>query len=127
MADWPAERGSLTDWLQVAGLSSISLADIARRNLSCAPRRGNWSCFPTGLGGGGRWPVGLDSHEDNPVEELEVAGDGLSSFAKISSQDLGVGIADGCVCKVSSNGKLSSSLRTQDSLRLLSQLSIVAR
>ena len=68
----------------------------------------------------------MDSLEDDPIEELDVGGDGLSSFAKTSSQDLDVGQADGCFCKISSNGKLSW-LRTQESLRLLSQLSIAAR
>ena len=66
----------------------------------------------------------MDSLEDDPIEELDVGGDGLSSFAKTSSQDLDVGQADGGFCKISS--KLSW-LRTQESLRLLSQLSIAAR
>ena len=68
----------------------------------------------------------MDSLEDDSIEEVDVGGDGLSSFAKTSSQDLDVGQADGCFCKISSNGKLSW-LRTQESLRLLSQLSIAAR
>ena len=68
----------------------------------------------------------MESLEDDSIEDVDVGDDGSSSFAKTSSQDLDVGQADGCFCKISSNGKLSW-LRIQESLRLLSQLSIAAR
>ncbi len=68
----------------------------------------------------------MESLEDDSIEDVDVGDDGSSSFAKTSSQDLDVRQADGCFCKISSNGKLSW-LRIQESLRLLSQLSIAAR